>query len=134
MNDEFNVMEESIPTEPTTEPVSPVAPTNVAATTNDFERSATLTWDHPASTGITYKVYVNDVFAEISASNKTSILTDLIVSETYKVNIKAVDDTTNLESVFSNEVYLQINDVPGANNPANWIGVRLDNIAVIYKK
>lgn len=129
------VEEPEVPVEPEPEPPSaPLAPTNLIATVNDDVVGVTLEWQAEAQTGVVFKIYLNDVFTGALSSDNKIKLADLIAGETYKANIKAINTETMLESEFSNEVYFEVKGLIGSNDPANWIGVRLDNITVIYQK
>lgn len=116
-------------------PKEPVkAPTNLTALVNDDVTGVYLAWEHEGNTDIVYRVYLNGEFTGALSSNNSILLGDLIAGTTYKAQVSAFNMTRGEESELSNEVVFEVVGLIGDDDPKNWIGVRLDNVTVIYEK
>jgi hypothetical protein len=120
-----------------TEPLTPLEPpTNLQVVVNDDEQGILLTWEDELNEGeIVYKLHLNNMAQNVLSNTKQLHLVDLVAGVPYTAHIQAIDSTGQKDvSLLSNEVKFEIVGLIGEENPTNWIGVRLDNLTVIYEK
>lgn len=117
------------------EPVPPANPANLKVIVNDDVAGVSLDWDYDElDPDIVFHIYLNDEFTGAASSDTHIELQEMAAGILYTAKVKAVNTKTGLESGFSNETAFEIKGLSGSDDPNNWVGVRLDNITVIYHK